>query len=82
MSKSWQMLIVFGFILLALYTGFEIFNSLTGGNVTFNQEITPIETDLGQDVLDHINLSIDQLEYKGDVNSSEEFQDFQTEDNQ
>lgn len=66
MSKSWQFLIIFAVIILGMYSGFEIYNSIVGENVEFKGQVTPISTDLGQDVLDHINFSIQELEYKGE----------------
>ncbi len=65
MSKSWQILIVLALVTMGLYAGFEIYNSITGGNVKFRDEVEEIDADLGEDVLDHISISIDDLYYQG-----------------
>jgi hypothetical protein len=72
MSKSWQLIIIIAFFTVGLYTGFEIYNSIIGKNTDFKYTVEPINNDLGTDVLDHINNSINELYYKNeDTNITE-----------
>lgn len=66
MSKSWQFLLILALLTVGVYTGFEIYNSIGGGNTQFDREVEPIPADLGQDVLDHIETTINELDYKGE----------------
>lgn len=66
MSKSWQLLIIIAFLILGLYAGFEIYNSIVGGNVKFRESVDEIDSDLGKDVLDHVSISVDDLYYQGE----------------
>lgn len=70
MDKTWQYLVAFAFVILAIYAGFEIYNSISGGNVEFNKKVTPIDNNLGVDVLDHIQITQERLTYKGEGTNS------------
>ena len=51
MNRPWITLVVIGVITLVIIAGYEFINSLSGGNLDFNKQVSPIENDLGQNQL-------------------------------
>ena len=64
------MLIIFAFLMVALYTGLEVFTSITGGNKAFKESVNMIENNLREDVLQHIENTKDLLYYSGEADTS------------
>ena len=71
MSKSWQFLIIIALGILGLYTGFELFNSITGTSREFNATIEGIDNSIGEDVLTHIQNTENRLYYKNSDNNND-----------
>ncbi|HLD03145.1 MAG TPA: hypothetical protein VJC17_00030 [Candidatus Dojkabacteria bacterium] len=47
MNRSWITLVVVAVVTLIIIAGYEFVNSLTGANLDFSKQVSPIENDLG-----------------------------------
>ena len=54
MNKNWFTLVIISVITLLIVIGYQFYISINGGNTGFGKTISPIESDLGQSVLDAI----------------------------
>jgi hypothetical protein len=52
MSRTWFTFIVIAIAIMLLTSGYEIYKSVTGGNVSFNKTVQQIPDSLNVDVLD------------------------------
>jgi len=51
MSKTWLPFIVLAIIIMIAVGGYELYNSVTGGNVVFNKTVTQIPDTLNESIL-------------------------------
>lgn len=63
MDNSLKFLIGFAVVIVFFYSIFEIYSSIIGAYVKFDKVITPINPDLGQPALTHIEKTSDRLLY-------------------
>ena len=51
MSRTWMYLIVGAIVVMALVGGYQVYNSLTGGNISFNKTVPPMQDNLNESIL-------------------------------
>jgi hypothetical protein len=61
MSRTWLNFIILAIAIMLLTSGYEIYKSVTGGNVSFNKTVTQIPGTLNEDVLDAFYKSNDKI---------------------
>jgi len=66
MSKNWLTIIVIAIGMMLLFTGYEIYKSITGQNVKFTKTVTQIENNLNTPVLDAFFASREKIVIKTD----------------
>jgi len=61
MSRTWLTFIVIAIAIMLLVSGYEVYKSLTGGNVNFNKTVTQIPETLNIEILDAFQQSRDKI---------------------
>ena len=61
MSRTWLTFIVIAIAIMLLVSGYEVYRSLTGGNVNFNKTVTQIPETLNIEILDAFQQSRDKI---------------------
>jgi hypothetical protein len=51
MSRTWLSFIVIAIVIMIFASGYEVYKSVTGGNVIFNKTVQQIPLTLNEDVL-------------------------------
>jgi hypothetical protein len=63
MDSTFKTFLIIAVVLLLGYTAFELYNSITGTKTEFNDTVVEIRTNLGDDVLNHINNTSSLMVY-------------------
>jgi len=61
MSRTWLTFIVIAIAIMLLVSGYEVYKSLTGGNVNFNKTVTQIPETLNVEILNAFQQSRDKI---------------------
>lgn len=61
MSRTWLTFIAIAIAIMLLVSGYEVYKSLTGGNVNFNKTVTQIPETLNVEILDAFQQSRDKI---------------------
>lgn len=61
MSRTWLTFIMIAIAIMLLVSGYEVYKSLTGGNVNFNKTVTQIPETLNIEILDAFQQSRDKI---------------------
>ena len=61
MSRTWLSFIVIAIAIMLLVSGYEVYKSLTGGNVNFSKTVTQIPGTLNTEILDAFQQSRDKI---------------------
>lgn len=71
MDKTFRFFIIVAVMMLIAYTGFEIYNSISGSESTFNETVVPLAPNLGEDVVEHINTTSSFMVYYENVDETD-----------
>ena len=67
MSRTWFTFIVIAIAIMLLVSGYEIYKSVTGGNVTFSKTVQQIPDSLNENILNAFFNSQDKILVKTDT---------------
>jgi hypothetical protein len=61
MSRTWLSFIVLAIAIMMLVSGYEVYKSLTGGNVNFSKTVTQLPETLNVEILNAFQQSRDKI---------------------